>query len=123
MFFLFIKAWCGLVIYDVYNVVRKFRDIHSIVKSWKVSDKKADSDTVERVSRALNYACVFYFKQALCLQRSFVRTYLLRRLGVPAQMVWGAQKMPFKAHSWVEIEGKAVDERMNVQAYAVWEKC
>ena len=73
---------------------------------------------------AVNYAGVWYPKQALCLQRSFVTTYLLRKYGLSAHMVLGAQKLPFKAHAWVEVEGRAVNERSNVQAtYAVWDRC
>jgi hypothetical protein len=76
------------------------------------------------VCTAVNYACVWYPKQALCLQRSFVTTYLLRKHGFAAQLVLGAQKLPFKAHAWVEVDGRAINERSEVQAtYTVWDKC
>jgi len=43
---------------------------------------------------------------------------------VPAQMVIGAQKLPFKAHSWTEVNGRAINERFDVQkVYGVWERC
>jgi hypothetical protein len=72
----------------------------------------------------MNYACVFYPKHVLCLQRSAVTTCLLRDCGVPAKMVMGAQKVPFKAHAWTEVNCSAVNERRNVQkVYAVWERC
>src|SRR5580704_7845541 len=80
-------------------------------------------NVLRRACVAVNYACVWYPKQALCLQRSFVTTYLLRKHGVAAQMVVGAQKLPFKAHAWVEVGGRAVNERSDVQAYGVWERC
>lgn len=68
--------------------------------------------------------CAWYPKQALCLQRSFVTTYLLRKHGIAAQMVLGAQKLPFKAHAWVEVDGRAINERSNAQAtYAIWDRC
>jgi len=39
-------------------------------------------------------------------------------------MVLGAQKFPFRAHAWVEVGGRAINERNNVQArYGVWERC
>ena len=67
--------------------------------------------------------CVWYPKQALCLQRSFVVTYLLRKNGIPAQLVMGAQRLPFKAHAWVEVNGSAINERSNVRAaFAVWDR-
>jgi hypothetical protein len=98
--------------------------MHRMVKDWKVIQRANQSEVIDRVCKAVNYACVWYPKQALCLQRSFVTTYLLRKRGVPAQMVLGAQKLPFKAHAWVEVDGRAINERSNVQAtYAVWDRC
>lgn len=120
---LFIQALFILSAYDVVSVLCRFRTLYSMVKGWKVTGKAPGSNTVDRVCTAVNYACVWYPKQALCLQRSFVTTYLLRKNGVPAHMVLGAQKLPFKAHAWVEVEGRAINERSNVQVtYAVWER-
>ena len=121
---LFFRALCGLLVYDVLNTFCNFQTIHSTIRHWKVARRPSDKDTVARVCQAINYACIWYPKRALCLQRSFVTTYLLRKSGMPAQLLMGAQKVPFKAHAWVEIEGGAINERSNVQAtYAVWERC
>ena len=121
---LFFQAWFMLFAYDILSLLCRFQILYSMVKGWKVAGIAADSDTIGRVCTALNYACIWYPKQALCLQRSFVTTYLLRKHGVSANMVLGAQKLPFKAHAWVEVEGRAVNERSNVQAtYAVWDRC
>jgi hypothetical protein len=121
---LFLKALVGLLVYDSLTTFRPFKSFHSTVKGWTVADKPTDQETIDRVCTAVNYACAWYPKQALCLQRSFITTYLLRKQGVPAQMVLGAQKLPFKAHAWVEVSGRAVNERSDVQAiYGVWERC
>ncbi len=121
---LFFQALLGLLVYDILTSLRPFKSFHSTVKRWKVVSKVADQNTIDHVCKAVNCACVWYPKQALCLQRSFVTTYLLRKQGVRAQMVLGAQKLPFKAHAWVEVNGLAVNERSDVQAiYGVWERC
>lgn len=121
---LFFQALFLLLAYDILSAICRFQTIHSIVKGWNVIGKSDGSCITDKVSMAVNYACVWYPKQALCLQRSFVTTYLLRKHGVAAQMALGAQKLPFKAHAWVEVEGQAVNERSNVQAtYAVWDRC
>jgi hypothetical protein len=121
---LFFQALFMLLAYDILKALCHFKTIYSMVRGWKVRSKADESDIVDRVCMAVNYACVWYPKQALCLQRSFVATYLLRKNGVAAQTVVGAQKLPFKAHAWVEIEGRAINERSNVQAiYAVWDRC
>ena len=121
---MFFRALFALFVYDLLNIFGRFENIHSIVKHWRVSSRPASKDTVDRVCNIVNVACIWYPKRTLCLQRSFVTTYLLRKHGVRAQMVLGAQKLPFKAHAWVEVEGRAVNERSNVHAtYAVWERC
>jgi len=122
---MFLQALFALFAYDVVNAACRFETIHAMVKRWTVARRNGDVPrAVNRICTAVNYACIWYPKQVLCLQRSFATTYLLRRHGVDAQMVLGAQKLPFQAHAWVEVEGGAVNERSNVQAtYAVWDRC
>jgi hypothetical protein len=121
---LFFQALFTLFAYDVLSTFCRFETIYTMVKRWKVARAPAKQDILDRACTGVNYACIWYPKQALCLQRSFVTTYLLRKHGVAAHMVLGAQKLPFKAHAWVEVDGKAINERSNVQAtYAVWDRC
>jgi Transglutaminase-like superfamily len=121
---LFCQALLMLSAYDILSDVCGFRKIYSVVRSWKVNSETDGVGIIDSVCVAVNYACVWYPKQTLCLQRSFVTTYLLRKHGVAAQMMLGAQKLPFKAHAWVEVDGRVINERSNVQAtYAVWDKC
>jgi len=122
---LFWKALVGLLMFDVLGFGRDFARMHRVVTDWSVAQGRVGrSDAVQQVCRAVNYACVWYPKQVLCLQRSAVTTCLMRHHGIPATMVLGAQTLPFKAHAWTEVEGRAVNERRDVQSiYAVWERC
>lgn len=121
---LFIQALFMLLAYDILSALCRFQTIYSMVRGWKIKSKTGGAGIIDRVCIAVNYACIAYPKQALCLQRSFVTTYLLRKHGIAGQMVLGAQKLPFKAHAWVEVDGQAINERSNVQAaYAVWDRC
>ena len=120
----FFRAFFMLLTYDILSTLCHFQTVYSLVGRWRVKENTKELGVIDRACMAVNYACVWYPKQALCLQRSFVTTYLLRKHGVRAQMVLGAQKLPFKAHAWVEVDGRAINERSNVQAtYAVWDKC
>ena len=122
---LFLQALLALMAYEVIRTFCSFERIHTMVRQWKIarSDRSA-TDVLDHVCTAVNYACIWYPKQVLCLQRSFITTYLLRRRGVAAHMVLGAQKIPFQAHAWVEVNGRAVNERSDVQAtYSVWDRC
>jgi len=121
---LFFQALCMLLAYDALSAICSFRTLYSTLKSWQVAGRPEERNTIDRVCMAVNYACVWYPKQVLCMQRSFVTTCLLRNHGIRAQMVLGAQKVPFKAHAWVEVEGQVINERSNLQEmYAVWDRC
>ena len=124
MRFLFWKALIGLLVFDLLLLAGNFATLRHVVGHWKLSGRKARRDTTERVCDAVNLACSWYPKRALCLQRAAVTTCLLRNCGVPAEMAIGAQKLPFKAHAWVEVNARAVNERTDVQTiYGVWERC
>jgi transglutaminase superfamily protein len=122
---LFFQALFGLITYDVVLLAGKFKTTRGLVERWRVAAGRARGDEfVEQIAHAVNLACVWYPKQVLCLQKASVTTCLMRSHGIPAAMVLGAQKTPFAAHAWVEVNGCAVNERSNVQAkYTVWERC
>jgi hypothetical protein len=118
------KALLALLTFDVLGFEGNFAGMHKFVKSRIVSRHAPPPDAVNRVCEAVNNACVWYPKRVLCLQRSAVTTWMLRHYGVPAQMVMGAQKLPFKAHAWTEVDNHAINERRDVQkVYGVWERC
>ena len=78
----------------------------------------------ERICAAVDMACIWYWKEVLCLQRSAVTACLLKRHGVPAQMVIGAQQIPFRAHAWVEVDGSVVNDKpYTPEMYAVLDRC
>jgi hypothetical protein len=121
---LFFQALFMLLAYDILGTLCRFQTLLHMVRGWRVTTRGVEASIVDGVCAAVDKACVWYPKRALCLQRSFVTTYLLRKHGIAAQMVLGAQKLPFKAHAWVEVDGQAVNERSKVHAtYAVWDRC
>ncbi|SRR6266571_956744 len=130
---LFARAFFLLIIFDAVSRVYRFQTLYAKVRRWKVASQAANENTLVRICRAINYACVCYPKLVQCQQRAFATTYLLRRNGIAAELVLGAQKLPFKAHAWVEVAGEIINERsdtrgypingVNLQtAYAVWER-
>lgn len=122
--FLIWKALVGLLAFDLLGFNRNFARMHRCVSKWHVAPRPALEDDVNRICAAVNYACMWYPKRVLCLQRSMVTTCLLRTCGVEAKMVMGAQNLPFKAHAWTEVDGRAINERRDVQTiYSVWERC
>ena len=124
MRFLFLRACWKLVLFDCYLRRGDFADLYSKVRNCPVDIETAPPDAVERICSAVDMACIWYWKEVLCLQRSAATTCLLKKNGVPAQMVIGAQQLPFKAHAWVEVGGRVVNDKSYTrEMYAVLDRC
>jgi len=124
MFFLVLEAYLQLIVFDFFLARGNFRIIHDKVRHYPVSKRAPAADAVERICSAVNMACIWYWKEALCLQRSAATACLLKRHGVSAQMVIGAQQIPFRAHAWVEVNGLVVNDKPYMpDMYAVLDRC
>ena len=121
---LFLKAFLMLAYFDLYLARGNFAALHGKVRLCPIRKKRAPRRSVERICSAVEFASVWYWKEVLCLQRSAATTCLLRRHGIPAEMVIGAQQMPFKAHAWVEVDGQVVNDKTYMrEIYAVLDRC
>ena len=121
---LVLRAYLGLIRFDLYLARGNFEILYDRVRKYPTRKKAASSDSVERICSAVDMACIWYWKEALCLQRSAATTCLLRKYGVSANLVIGAQQLPFKAHAWVEVEGKVVNDKQYVQEmYGLLTRC
>jgi Transglutaminase-like superfamily len=121
---LFLKAFFTLVYFDLYLARGNFPALYGKVRGYPVRRPRPRPKTAEEICAAVDMASIWYWKQVLCLQRSAATTYLLRWYGVPARMVIGAQQLPFKAHAWVEVEGRVVNDKPYMpEMYAVLARC
>jgi hypothetical protein len=122
---LVLESWLSLLYFDVLLHFRGLPRIHEIVRSRQVSSFHGASVLpVRRLCHAVDLACVFYFKQVFCLQRSALTTILLRRHGWKAEMVIGAQVRPPKSHAWVEIDRLVVNDKpYMLEMYRELERC
>lgn len=124
MSFLVLKAYLKLIHFDLYLARGNFKALYNKVRDYPIGKEQKLPDSVERICSAVDMACIWYWKEALCLQRSAAAACLLKRFGVPAQLVIGAQQMPFKAHAWVEVNGCVVNDKpYTPEMYAVLDRC
>jgi len=124
MSFLVLNAYLQLVRFDRYLARGDFSVLYERVRKQPVCDGVEQPCSIDQICHAVDMACIWYWKQVLCLQRSAVTACLLKRHGVPAQMVIGAQQMPFKAHAWVEVGGRVVNDKPYTrEMYAVLDRC
>jgi hypothetical protein len=124
MVFLVLQAYLRLIQFDSYLARGDFEALYNKVRIFPIGKKPAPLNSVERVCSAVDMACIWYWKEALCLQRSAATACLLKRHGVRAQLVIGAQQMPFKAHAWVEVDDRVVNDKpYTPEMYAVLDRC
>ena len=124
MFWFVLRAYTALLRLEIFVVREDFSRIYGSVRRYPCRSKRPNDGDIERVCEGVDLACVWYWKQVLCLQRSVVTVRLLRDCGIPAQLVIGAQHMPFRAHAWVEVEGRVVNDRSYTRdMYAVLDRC
>jgi hypothetical protein len=123
MFVPVLTAYLELVRFGFHIRRRNFAALHFAVRNSGVHKHTPRCSSLEELCRAVDLACIWYGKKVLCLQRSAAATCLLRRHGIPAQLVIGTQQIPFNAHAWVEVEGRVVNDRAYMpEMYAVLER-
>jgi len=124
MSFLVLRAYWNLIYFDLCLSRRNLAALYDKVRTCPLRPSSQVPNLVGRTCAAVDIACVWYWKEVRCLQRSAVTTCMLRHCGIPARMVTGARELPFTAHAWTEVDGHAVRERRDVQKlYAVLERC
>jgi len=110
------SAFVGLLAFDLLLKFGGFQRLIRRVARWPIAEPRtADRDLCMRVRRMVDRAQMYYPKKAMCLQHSAVVTCLLRRRGVPAEMVLAAQTFPPKAHAWAEVAGDVVSDSPSVK--------
>lgn len=123
MSFLALRAYLKLIQFDLYLARGNFAALYDKVRKYPVRREALAPSAVQRICSAVDMACIWYWKEALCLQRSAATACLLKQYGVPAQMVLGTQQMPFKAHAWVEVDGQVVNDKpYTPEMYAVMDR-
>ena len=111
-----LTAFIGLLAFDLLLKFRGFQSLINKVEHWPTTEPRTTNlDTCRRVRAMVDRAQMYYPKKAMCLQHSAVVTCLLRRRGVPAEMILAAQEFPPKGHAWVEVAGTVVNEKQSVQ--------
>jgi hypothetical protein len=124
MSFLVLRAYWALVYFDLFLLRGNFSALYEKVRTYPIGGASELADETSRVCAAIDLACIWYWKKVLCLQRSAATTCLLKRSGVSARMVIGAQQIPFRAHAWVEVGDLVVNDKPYLrEIYGVVDQC
>jgi len=113
-----VAAFLGLAVFDLILSLLSLKTLCSCVRLWPVKRSRFTGSWVTgQVCEAVQRACIWYPKRALCLQRSAVTTCLLRTFGISARMMIGVRSMPFLAHAWVEADGSVINDWPRVKKF------
>ena len=125
MSLLALKAYFELIRFERYLAPGRFAALRAKVRICPVAAQTPPANhAIEPICSAMDTACIWYWKEVLCLQRSAATTCLLKRCGVAAEMVIGARPTPFKAHAWVEVGGRIVNDKPYIgEIYPVLDRC
>jgi hypothetical protein len=119
-----LESYFLLIQTEVHMLFGGLSSLHDLVRGREVRSVKGSSRSSTELCHAMDLACVFYPKRVMCLQRSVATTLLLRRHGIKAEMVIGAQLLPFKSHAWVEINRAVVNDKpYMLEIYRPLERC
>ncbi|HWO29117.1 MAG TPA: hypothetical protein VNO32_09995, partial [Candidatus Acidoferrum sp.] len=70
MTLLVLKAYLRLIQFDLYLTRGNFEALYTKIRNYPLGKKPPSADAVEQICSAVDIACIWYWKHALCLQRS-----------------------------------------------------
>jgi hypothetical protein len=119
-----IRSYLLLLSFEWHIVRRNFQKVYKRVQAHAVRPLLRQDISPELSCRAVNVASALYFKEVQCLQRSATLVCLLRDCGIPASLVLGARRLPFRGHAWVESGGQVVNDNPSaLEKYDILDRC
>jgi len=88
-------------------------NIYDTVGRISIRKRAARFENTVRTRHSVDQAALVFNKQTWCLQLSATYVCMLRRQGVPAELVIGVRTYPFQAHAWVELDGYILNDRLD----------
>lgn len=124
---LVLEAYWKLIHFDLDLARGSFSTLYNKVRNYpirKCTPKLHDVELINLINRAVDMASIWYWKEVKCLQRSAATACLMKKCGIPAEMVIGVQQLPFRCHAWVEVDGQVVNDKPYMaEIYRVLDRC
>lgn len=121
---LFLNAYLALIYLEICMSWQGFAVLCDKVRDQPIARNSTSRYSVAQICSALDMACIWYWKKVLCLQRSAATARLLKHYGVDSQLIIGVQQVPFRAHAWVEVNGRIVNDKdYTGEMYVVLDRC
>jgi hypothetical protein len=106
-------AWACLRLLGWSRTIRFWRRL-----AGRVEAGERDRAIVLQVDRAVRDAAAGHLLNPECKEKALVAQYLLRSLGLPAELVVGVIPRPFEYHAWVICDGQMItDDPLHCQRF------
>ena len=116
------QAWlCARVLWELvrYDLLFAWRGMRGVRPRSAPAAGAGGAEWESAICEAVRSVAPFYWKPIRCLERSIVTARLMRRHGIPAEVVIGYRAAPFFSHAWVEVAGRVANDspiyRMRLQ--------
>lgn len=120
-------AWLSLAFIHCVVALTGFPRLYRMIARWPTSRlRSAERDAVAVATcAAMKSARRYYFRYTWCLHSAAAAVALLRLRGVPAELVIGVRRIPFRGHAWVEVDGRVMMNGLRDLAtnYSVITRC
>lgn len=119
-----LRAYLELIRVDRQIRQGDFAGVCARVHGCRIGNTTTPHKSVDEICAAVDLACIWYWKEVLCLQRAATTACLLKGNGISAELVIGAKQMPFRSHAWVEAGGRVVNDKPYVrEIFGVLDRC
>src|SRR5438128_2055426 len=99
-------ALTAILVSDLALRTGGFAVVRRVLQRLRRSSPGPSNPAVVRdLQQAVDRACVYYVVPVMCLTRAVATICVLRSAGITAELVTGVQRLPFRAHAWVEVDG------------------
>ena len=120
-----LRAYAVLLSFEYVLFRSDFASLYRRVRRQPVRTREFDTDTSRTCMRRQSTAPASCTSNRCNASRDPLPPYAFcGSLGVPAELVIGAQPLPFRAHAWVEVQGMIVNDKASAtETYAVLDRC
>ncbi|MBP0637801.1 lasso peptide biosynthesis B2 protein [Cupriavidus sp. AcVe19-6a] len=92
------------------SAVRRLAGLKQLIERAQVRRELTPKCELGELVRALNAACMLYYRKTKCLEWSGALALVGYRFGYDLRLIVGVQNRPFYAHAWIEHEGHTVGD-------------
>lgn len=113
---LVIRAYLYMLVIDCRLKFSNFEAVYAWLEATTArqhrclpSDPATAGRAIDEVCSAIQRASRFYYRSRKhCLPTALLAYWLMKREGLAASFCLGVKKYPFRAHAWVEYDGRVV---------------